>query len=146
MTEVSLTRLYMLRAAYLLIGAGLAATIWPTLLSHGPGWPLMNSVVSALLAALSLFAFLGLRYPLEMIPILLFELAWKTIWLTLVALPLRLSDQLDARTMSTVADCALVVVLIPLIPWRYVVARFVRAPGAPWRPAGQARGAPGAPA
>lgn len=131
MTEVSMVRLYALRAGYLLVGVGLAVTIWPTLLDHGPTWPLMNSVVGAMLGGLSLMAFLGLRYPLQMLPILLFELAWKSIWLTLVALPLWLSGQLDERTMSTVVDCLVAVVLIPVVPWRYVFDRYVRAPGAP---------------
>ena len=137
MTGVSIGRLYALRAGYLLIAAGLAVTIWPTLISHGPAWPLMNSVVGAMLGALSLMAFLGLRYPLEMLPILLFELTWKTIWLSLVALPLWTSGQLDERTMSTAVDCLVAVVLIPIVPWRYVIDRYARAPGAPWR-----RGAP----
>lgn len=140
MTEVSIGRLYALRAGYLLIGAGLAVTIWPNLISHSPAWPLMNSVVGAMLGALSLMAFLGLRYPLQMLPILLFELAWKTIWLTLVALPLWTSGQLDERTMSTVTDCLVAVVLIPLIPWRYVFDRYARAPGAPWRRSAPASG------
>jgi hypothetical protein len=37
--EVSLIRLYLLQAVYLLIGAGLAVTVWPTMLHHGP-WTL----------------------------------------------------------------------------------------------------------
>lgn len=69
----------------------------------------MNSVVAAMLGGLSLLAVLGLRYPLQMLPILLFELAWKAIWLTMVALPLWTAGQLDARTTSTVVDC--------LMPW-----------------------------
>ena len=133
MTEISLTRLYALRAGYLILGGGLLATIWPNLLFQRADWPLMNSVVAALLAALSLLALLGLRYPLQMLPILLFELLWKTIWLTLVALPLWVSDQLDERSISTIVDCLVVLILVPLIPWSYVVARYIRAPGAPWR-------------
>jgi len=35
--------------------------------------------------------------------------------------------------METVRDCVLAVVLIPLIPWRYVLANYVRKPGDRWR-------------
>ena len=35
--------------------------------------------------------------------------------------------------METVRDCALVVVLIPVIPWRFVLANYVRKPGDRWR-------------
>lgn len=133
MTEVSLGRLYALRAGYLLVAAGLAVTIWPRLVSHSLEWPLMNSVVAAMLGALCLLSLLGLRYPLQMLFVLLFDLLWKIIWLSLVALPLWLADRLDAAAMSTVIDCLVAAVLIPLIPWRYVVARYFRASGAPWR-------------
>jgi hypothetical protein len=131
--DVSLFRLYALRGGYLLIAVGLASTIWPLLLNHSPTWPLMNGVVCSLLAGMSVLAALGIRYPLQMLPVLLFELAWKTIWLTTVALPLWSANAIDARAMETVRDCVLAVVLIPLIPWRYVLANYVRKPGDRWR-------------
>lgn len=72
--EVSLLRLYLLRAAYLLFSVGLALVIWPTLLTEARGLPLMTGVVRSILAALSIFFALGIRYPLQMLPVLLFEL------------------------------------------------------------------------
>ena len=136
MTEISLFRLYVLRAAYLLLAVGLAATVWPLVINHPPQWPLMNSVVCSLLAAVSVLAAIGIRYPLQMLPILLFELLWKSIWLIAVALPLWSADQIDARTWDTVRDCVVAVVLIPVIPWRYVIAQYVTRPGDRWRPVG----------
>lgn len=135
MTEVSLFRLYVLRATYLLIAGGLAATIWPSLVSHTAAWPLMSSVVAALLGGVSLLALLGLRYPLQMLPILIFELVWKLIWLIAVALPLWSAGQIDPRTMQTVIDCLFGVILVPVVlPWRHVIARYVRQPGERWKP------------
>lgn len=134
MTQVSLSRLYALRAGYLLIAIGLAATIWPLVINHSLQWPLMNSVVGSLLAAVSVLAALGIRYPLQMLPVLLFELAWKSIWLIAVALPLWSANQIDARTGETVRDCLLGGILIPLIPWRYVVSQYVTKPGDRWTP------------
>jgi hypothetical protein len=136
MAGVSLFRLYALRAAYLIVAAGLAATIWPLVINHPPQWPLMNSVVGSMLAALSVLAAFGIRYPLQMLPILLFELAWKSIWLIAVALPLWSANRLDARTWETVRDCLFAAILIPLIPWRYVIAQYVTRPGDRWRRAG----------
>jgi hypothetical protein len=132
MTQISLARLYALRAAYLLIAAGLAATVWPLVLNHSPQWPLMNGVVCSLLAAVSVLAAIGIRYPLQMLPVLLFELIWKTIWLSAVALPLWSANQIDAQTWSTVTDCLTAVILIPLIPWRYVISQYVTKAGDPW--------------
>ena len=133
MTDVSLFRLYALRAGYLLLTVGIAATIWPLLINHSPQWPLMNGVVASLLAALSVLAAVGIRYPLQMLPLLLFEMTWKSIWLIAVALPLWSANQLDARTLDTVRDCLVGVILIPLIPWRYVVVQYVTRPGDRWR-------------
>lgn len=132
--QVSLLRLYVLRALYAFIVVGLGLMIWPTLVSHGGEWPLMNSVVSAMLGAVSLLALLGIRYPLAMLPVLLFELVWKALWLLLVALPLWSAGQLDERTMQTVVDCLVGVVLVPLaMPWGYFVRRFAKAPADRWR-------------
>jgi len=36
---------------------------------------------------MSLLAFLGLRYPVRMLPILLLEVNWKLIWIGTVAIP-----------------------------------------------------------
>ena len=122
MTEVSLFRLYALRAGYLLIAVGLAATVWPIVINHSPQWPLMNSVACSLLAAVSVLAAVGIRYPLQMLPVLLFEIVWKSIWLIAIALPLWSANQIDARTWETVRDCLFGAILIPLIPWRYVIS------------------------
>jgi hypothetical protein len=137
MTDVSLFRLYALRAGYLLIAVGLAATVWPIVINHSPQWPLMNSVACSLLAAVSVLAAVGIRYPLQMLPILLFEIVWTSIWLIAVALPLWSANQIDARTWETVRDCLLVAILIPLIPWRHVISQYVTKPGDRWtRPKG----------
>ena len=133
MTEVSLFRLNLLRAAYAFVAIGIALVVWPSLLSHRSDWPLMNSVVAGMMAGVSMLAALGLRYPLQMLPVLLFELVWKTIWLTAVALPLWRSGQMDPRTMQSVVECLLVAILIPVIPWGHVLRTYVTQPGARWR-------------
>ena len=136
MSEVSLFRLYLLRAAYLFVVVGLATTVWPPVLQHTKAWPLMSGVVCCLLAAVSILAAWGIRYPLQMLPVLLFELIWKSIWLISVALPLWSAGEMDPRTSRTVIDCLVGVVLMPIvIPWGYVFANYVKKPGDPWRSA-----------
>lgn len=133
MNEVSLFRLYLLRAIYLLLVIGLAFTIWPQIIQHPTSWPLWNGVGCSLLAAVSLLAIIGIRYPLKMLPVLFFEMSWKLIWLIAVALPLWLTDQMDAKHMATASDC-LIGILIPLvIPWKYVWKNYVMMRGDRWR-------------
>jgi len=143
MQEVSTFRLYLLRAMYLIIAAGLAVFIWPLMLDSPEGAEHMRGVVWSLLTGISLVALLGLRYPLRMLPLLFLELVWKGVWLAAIGLPLWAAGQLDAATRQSVFDCLLGVVLVPIaIPWPYVVAHYLRAPGDRWRtPAPRDRGA-----
>lgn len=131
-TDLSLTRLHLMRAGYLLMGVGLALVKWP-LLPEASALPLYEGVTLCLLTAMSFLAFLGLRYPIRLLPLLLFESAWKLLWLVLVALPKAMTDDLDAATTETVFSCSLVVVILAVVPWRYVWRTYVRAPGDRWR-------------
>lgn len=134
MSAVSTFRLYLLRATYLLIFVGLGSDVWPGIIHHAKAWDLMDGVASTLLAALSVLVVLGIRYPLQMLPLLLFELLWKSIWLIAIALPLWSANQLDADTMETVKACLMGIVLFPIvIPWPYVLANYVRKPGDRWK-------------
>jgi hypothetical protein len=132
MNTVSTLRLYLLRAGYLLIAAGLGSQIWPQILQHDKPWELMHGVVISMLGALSVLAALGLRYPLAMLPILFFEMAWKSIWLLSVALPAWSSGQMDAGTTETAFECLIVVVFPFLMPWRYVFHHYVSKTSDPW--------------
>jgi len=119
---------------YLLIVVGLGSEIWPGIIHHAKAWDLMHGVASSLLAAISVLAALGIRYPLRMLPLLLFELLWKAIWLLAIALPLWSANQLDADTMETVKACLMGIVLVPIvIPWPYVLAQYVKKPGDRWK-------------
>ena len=68
-----------------------------------------------------------------MLPLLLFELLWKTIWLVTVALPLWSAHRMDADTAESLPSIATGLVLLVIIPWRHVVANYVRKPGDRWR-------------
>jgi hypothetical protein len=133
--ELSTRRLNIMRIGYLFMGIGLVLVKWPLFLRDGglAALPAYEGVVAALLTAMSLLAFLGLRYPIKLIPVLLFESLWKLIWLAAVGVPQLVAGDLDAQTSSILANVSLVVVILVVIPWDYVWKQYVRAPGAPWR-------------
>lgn len=134
MSDVSTFRLYVLRAMYLIIAVGLGITIWPGILAPPENLSHMASVVRSVLGAVALLALLGIRYPLKMLPLLLFELIWKTIWVLAFGLPLWMNHKLDAGTGETLKACLMGVVLVPLaMPWGYLFRQYVRAPGDRWR-------------
>lgn len=125
-------RLHAMRAGYLLMAVGLALVKWP-LLADAATLPLYEGVTLCLLTAMSLLAVLGLRHPVTLLPVLLFEAAWKSLWLGLVALPRAIAGDLDAATADTLANCSLVVVIIAVVPWRFAWHHYVRTPGDRWR-------------
>lgn len=131
--DVSLFRLYLLRAFYLLLFVGQGVMTWPGIISHEKHWPLMYGVAKAFLGAISLVAALGIRYPLKMLPLLFFEFTWKAIWLLGIALPLWRANQMDAETMNSVTECLPVVIVLFILPWRYVYATYVKAPSDRWK-------------
>jgi hypothetical protein len=131
--ELSLFRLYTLRLSYFILAAGLGVYVWPEVLHHSSEYTTTYGVRCALLAGLGATALLGLRYPVRMIPLLLFELIWKAVYLVGFALPLWRSHQITEAAAEDIQAVAMVVIFIPLIPWRYVVAQFAMKRGDRWR-------------
>lgn len=131
--ELSTRRLNVMRFGYAFMGVGLAIVKWPVLIQDAPSIPVMDGVVTCLLTAMSLLAFLGLRYPVRMLPILLFEVAWKAIWIAAVAIPHLVADDMNAATSAVLFNCSFVVIVLAVIPWGYVWRRYVRTPGDAWR-------------
>ncbi|MDE1148610.1 MAG: hypothetical protein PW843_18665 [Azospirillaceae bacterium] len=133
MPTVSVFRLNALRGGYLLLAAGIGAAMAPQLLVQGPDLELMQGATLSMLCAVGLLAVLGLRYPLAMLPLLMFEMAWKAIWLLRIAVPLSLDGRLDPSFMGTVDACLIAVIFPFLIPWRHVLDTYVRRAADPWR-------------
>ncbi len=132
-TELPLWRLHVLRLGYLILGGGLVAYKWPLLFNHDEPWPLTTGVVTCMLVAMSVLALLGLRYPVRMLPILLFEVSWKLIWLAVVPLPLWLNGQLDPDTRASTIEVLWVVIILAVVPWRYVYSNYLIRRADRWR-------------
>lgn len=131
--EVTRVRLIILRAMYAFLVIGLGIFVWPSYIAQLPQAPHFNGIVLTMLAAFSILCALGVRYPLQMIPVLLWELLWKSMWLLLIALPRWMDGTMAAHTSQTMIDCLVGVVLVPLaLPWRYVVANYVTRSSERW--------------
>jgi hypothetical protein len=130
--DVALWRLYVLRFCYAILAAG-QGSIQVQAFLHRAHWTLMSGVAHSFLLALAVLSIVGVRYPLKMLPLLVYELLWKAIWLCGIALPLWLSDQVDADTRQSFFEIAPIVILVPLIPWGYIFSNFLKKPGDRWR-------------
>ncbi len=133
MNEVSVFRLYVLRATYLLVVVGVGTMIWPLLLDSPETAEHFRGVTWCLLSTVALLALLGLRYPLKMLPLFFFELTWKATWVLAIGIPLRSAGQLEGAFSDTWFANVVGLVIFPLaIPWGYVVRRYVRESGDRW--------------
>lgn len=126
-------RLNALRAVYLLFVVGLGVQIWPGVVLRHASWELMEGVVQCMLGAFSLLSLLGLRHPLRMLPLMLWETVWKGLWLAVVFAPKWAGGQVDEGTAATAFACAVAVVVPLVIPWGYVAITYFGGPGARWR-------------
>ena len=54
---------------------------WQQLLLESAEWNWSLGLSESMLAALALMSLLGVRYRLQMLPLMLYEIAWKTIWI-----------------------------------------------------------------
>lgn len=133
--DVSFFRLCVLRAGYLLLVVGLGAMIVPQIVSH----PIADrGVIAALLGAIWVLALVGLRHPLRMLPLLLFELAWKLIWMIAYGLPQYSAGRFPPTFAEDFFNIGFGVILMPLIiPWGYVWRRYVTQPGTRWTRSGR---------
>jgi hypothetical protein len=133
MQELSLFRVYTLRICYLILAVGLGLYMWPNVIDHTPAVAVARGIQLSLLAGLGLTAVLGLRYPVQMLPLLLFELTWKAIYLLAFALPLWRAHGVTPAAAEDIQACLMVVILVPLIPWGYVARHYLVRPGERWK-------------
>ena len=122
MTSISLLRLYLLRACYLLLVGGLSIYILPELFGRAVSFTLEKGVVTAMLSSLCILSAFGIFAPLRMLPILIMEILWKLIWTLSVAVPRMIENKLDGIYLETVFECALVLPFLFIVPWKYVIA------------------------
>jgi hypothetical protein len=130
--QLALWQLNLLRVGYFVMGVGLVVVKWPLLFADKP-WGLAEGTVECLLVAMSILALIGLRHPQRMLPVLLFEVAWKLLWLGIFALPLWLDNQLEGATLEQAVKILWVAIIIAVIPWRHVLTTYVLTRGEPWR-------------
>jgi hypothetical protein len=135
MKTVSTLRLNLLRLFYLIlvIGVGLGMHVWSMMIHQVYSMEMDSGVKICMLFALSVLSILGLRYPLQMLPVLFWEFTWKASWLLAVALPHWLHGQWSQDLAANTFAIGMIAIFIPLVPWSYVFECYVRKSGDRWR-------------
>ncbi len=87
-----------------------------------------RGVIPSLLGGVWLLAIVGLRYPLQMLPLLMFEWVWKAIWFVDYGLPQWSAGQVPPTFAEDFRAIAFGVILMPIvIPWGYVYRHYIQA-------------------
>ncbi len=108
-------RLYVLGAAYLVLGLAQGLRTWPAILPHARPWNFWHGVGASFFGALTLLCLLGVRYPVRMMPLLIFESLWKRIWVPPAWLPRYLGHTLGPDIANSFAGIFPGVVIVPLV-------------------------------
>ena len=135
MTEISLLRLYVMRAFFVLLFLERGYRALPALIAPTVPLGVWDGVAYSFWGALALLALVGVRYPLQMVPVLLIFLLYKILWLAGVALPRwSAGAPFDARmTQFTWAMALGAAIDLLIIPWGFVFRNYISMPGDRWR-------------
>ncbi len=131
--SVPLWQVNAIRILFLLMAFVMGSFVWTQVLFESADWPVMRGLAKSMLAALALLSLWGVRYPLRMLPLMIYELAWKTIWIGLIAYPAWASDRWTKDIEGLFYDCIGIVIAFFIIPWPYVWFHYIKAPMEAWR-------------
>jgi hypothetical protein len=118
--------IYLLRLLFILMFFVLGREVWTEILTHKGPWEPFVAVAYCLWASFATLAGLGIFRPLKMLPIVLLEIFYKSLWLIIVAYPLWKHGALWGSPAEAVAIPFLWLPL-PIIatPWAYVFRTYV---------------------
>jgi len=119
--------LHLLRLMFVLILVYVARDSWFTILTRQGPWDPLHAMAYCVWAAYSTLFFFALFQPLKWIPLVLFEIVYKAIWLAIVAYPLWSSHQLAGSAAEPLTDAFLWLPLPLLaVPWGYTFRTYFR--------------------
>ena len=118
--------IWLLRLFYFLMFAFVASDSWRAIITHEGSWDHVRAVAFCVWAVYSTMSFLGLLHPLRMLPIMVFMIGYKVLWLAVVAYPLWRAGSLVGSPAEEMAGVFVWVVLPMLaVPWIYFFRTYV---------------------
>jgi len=118
--------IYVLRVFYFLILVFVGSDSWTAIINHEGPWDHVRAVAFCAWATYSTMSVLGLIHPLKMLPIMMFTIGYKTLWLIVVAYPLWRDNALAGSPAEAMTRVFLwTPVLFIAVPWGYVIRNYV---------------------
>ncbi|WP_025742100.1 hypothetical protein [Aquimarina pacifica] len=120
-------RLHIMRILYFINFISLVSDNWSAIFFPTEQMDTLTGVAISFWASFSLLNFLGIRFPLKLIPVLLLQLLYKTTWIIGTYLPAKNNDLLNENLESFLFICIAGIVLnLLVIPWRYVYTYYFK--------------------
>jgi hypothetical protein len=118
--------IYLLRLLFLLVFLFVGYDSWGYIVRYEAPGDHVRAAAYCMWGAYSLISLLGVVYPLKLLPLVLFEIVYKLVWLTIVAYPLwKIGELAGSPAEGMTAAFLWVVLLIVAMPWRYFVSTYV---------------------
>ncbi|GAA4276629.1 hypothetical protein [Aquimarina mytili] len=125
--RISKFRLYLMRGLYLLTFLTLGYSSWSEIISPSELWGPYDGVAYSFWAAYATIMGLGIRFPLQMLPLLLLQLFYKSVWLLGIYVPLWFTGQLDSTFEGFLEPFAIAIPIdLIVIPWGYVFRNYIK--------------------
>jgi hypothetical protein len=118
--------IYLLRLLFTLMFLFLSYDSWAHIIHHTGPWDPANCAAWFMWGSCGVIAFIGILRPLKMLPIVLFEIIYKTAWLLMIAWPLYHRNELAGTPAEGMADNFMLVILpIVAMPWWYFFRTYI---------------------
>ena len=122
-------QVFFLRVFYVLMPLFVGTWAWRTILTHEGSWDPVRAIAFCVWAAYPTLSILGILNPIRMLPLFLFMLLYKGIWLCAVAFPLWSTGTLWGTPTGDMAKDFLGLPLaLFIVPWGYVLRAYVLPP------------------
>jgi hypothetical protein len=93
-----------------------------------------RGMIDGVVVGLWLLSFVGILHPLRMLPVLLFEFVWKSVWLLAFGLPGWMAGRGDPQFREDLWMIGLGPLVFGVaIPWGHVWRRYIKGPPERWR-------------
>lgn len=118
--------IYALRTFFVLMFLFVSFDSWSAILRHEGAWDPMRAAALCMFASYSALSGIGVFRPLKMLPLMVFMVIYKSLWLIVVAYPLWTAGALAGSNAEGMANIFIwVVVPIAAIPWGYFWRTYV---------------------
>ncbi|MFV8372221.1 hypothetical protein [Flavobacterium sp. LB2P74] len=115
-----------MRLFFALMFVFVATDSWTVILTHEGEWDPTRAVAWCTWTAYSTLALLGVFHTLRMLPIMLFMIFYKSLWLAVVAYPLWSAGTLKGSPAEEMAYMfSGIIIPILFVPWKYVFKKYI---------------------